>query len=128
MCPSVENPDLAHQQTGYSQSLTHPSPTECSSRQAIQARPDYSNRMVFPSRGFPGNMQQVAPEIDRPFCDKVQQQVGSICITSAGSPGLGSRHTQPAMGGPGSLCLSPQQPFWLKLWRSCRTPHAAESF
>ena len=97
--------------SGYSQSLTHPRLAEYSSRQAIQARPDYSNRMASPSIGLPGNMRQVAPATDRPFCDKVQQQAGSICVTSSGSRGLGSRRTQPAMGGPGSLCLFPNSHF-----------------
>ena len=50
-------------------------------------------------------MQQVAPASDRPFCNEVQQQTSLICVTSAGPPGLGSRCTQPAMGGSGSICL-----------------------
>ena len=40
VCPSVENPDLVYQQTGYAQSPTHSRPAECGSRQAILARPD----------------------------------------------------------------------------------------
>ena len=50
-------------------------------------------------------MQQVAPASDRPFCNKVQQQTGSICVASTGPPGLGSRCTQPAMGISGPICL-----------------------
>ena len=38
VCPSVENPDLVYQQTGYSQSPTHPRSAEHGSRQAIQTR------------------------------------------------------------------------------------------
>ena len=46
MCPSVENPDLVHQETGNSQSLTHPWLAERDSRQSIQTRSNHSNRMV----------------------------------------------------------------------------------
>ena len=62
--PSVENPDLMFQKTGYSQSSTHSKPAECGSRQAIQARPDHPDRVVFPFRGLPVNMQQVVPTLD----------------------------------------------------------------
>ena len=41
-------------------SPTHSRPADCGSRQAIQARPDHSNRVVSPSRGLPLNLQQVA--------------------------------------------------------------------
>ena len=34
VCPSVENPDLVLQKTGYSQSLTHSSLSECDRRQS----------------------------------------------------------------------------------------------
>ena len=101
----MENPDLVYKQAGYSQSPTHSRPAECGSRQAIQARPNHSNRMVSPSRGLPANMQQVAPTSNRPLCNEVQQQTSPVCVTSAGPPGLGSRCTQPAMGGSGPICL-----------------------
>ena len=42
-------------------SPTHSRPAESGSRQAIQARPDHSNRVVSPSRGLPLNLQQEAP-------------------------------------------------------------------
>ena len=68
--PSVENPDLVYQQTGFSQSPTHSRPAESGSRQAIQASPDNSNRVVPPSRGLPGNMQQVALTLNIPLCNE----------------------------------------------------------
>ena len=82
MCPCVENPDLVCQKTGYSQSPTYSRPAECGRRQAIQARPDHPNRVVSPSRGLPSNVQDVAVASDIPFCNKVQQQTGSMCVTS----------------------------------------------
>ena len=63
VCPSVENPDLVLQKTGYSKSPTH---------------------------ALTCNMQQVAPTSDRPLCYEVQQQTGSVCVTRSGPPGLGS--------------------------------------
>ena len=47
VCPSVENTDLVFQKTGDSQSLTYSRPAECGSRQAIQARPDHPDRVVW---------------------------------------------------------------------------------
>ena len=80
-----------------SDSQPHSRPTECGSRQAIQARPDHSNGVVSTSRGLPINMQQVALAPNRPICHHVQQQVASVCVT--GSPGHSSGCTQSAMGG-----------------------------
>ena len=105
VCPSLENLDLVYQTSSNSQSLTHSGPAERGGRQAIPFRPDHSNRMVPPSRGFPSYMQQVAPTSDRPICHKVQQQVTSVRVTSTGSPGSSSGCTQSPMGGSGRLCL-----------------------
>ena len=105
MRPTLENLDLVLQETSDSKGPTHPRPTECGGRQAIQTRPDHSDQMVPPSTGFSDNMQQVAPATDRPFCYEVQQQVASVYVTSAGSPGHCSRFTQSAMGGSGCICL-----------------------
>ena len=105
VCPSSENRDLVFQKIGYSQSPTHSRPVECGSRQAIQTRPDHSNRMGTPPGGLPSNMQKVAPASYRPVCNQVQQETGQICVTSAGHTGLGSRCTQPFMGGSGPTCL-----------------------
>ena len=105
VCPLVDNPEVVYHKTGYPQSPTHPRPAECGSRQAIKARPDHPDRVVSPSGGFSINMQQVAQASDRPICNEVQQQVSPICVTSSGSPGLGSGRNQPAMRGSGCLCL-----------------------
>ena len=105
LCPTVENLDLVYQKTSNSLSLTHPRPAKRGSRRAIQARPDYSNRVVSPSRGFSNNMQQVAPTPNRSFCHEVQQQVASVCVTGAGPSGHSSGYTQSAMGGSGCICL-----------------------
>ena len=75
VCPSVENSNLVYQQTGYPQSLTHPRSAERGSRQAIEARPDNSNRVVSPSRNLQGHMQQVAPTPNRPFCTRFNKLV-----------------------------------------------------
>ena len=105
VCPTMENLDLVHQTPGNSQSLTHSGPAERGSRQAILFRPDHSNRVVPPSRGFPSHMHQVAPTSDRSICHEVQQQVASVCVTSSGCPGSSSGCTQFPMGGSGHICL-----------------------
>ena len=50
-------------------------------------------------------MQQLASTSDRPICYKVQQQANPVCVTSTSSPGLGSGHSQPILGGSGPICL-----------------------
>ena len=61
-------------------------------------------------------MQQVAPAQNRLIWHEVQQQVAwpqlwmrSVCH------GRMWKHT-------------PSQPYWAKWWKSCRTPHARESY
>ena len=103
LCPTVENHNLVYQETGDSKSPTHTRPTECGSRQAIQTRPDHSNRVVSPSRGLPNNMQQVVLTSNRPICHEVQQQVTSVCFTGTRSPGYSSGCAQSAMGGSGRI-------------------------
>ena len=48
------------------------------SRQAIPVKPDHSDRVVSPSRGFSNYMQQVEQASSRPICHQVQQQVNSV--------------------------------------------------
>ena len=105
LCPTMKNLDLVYQTSSNSKSSTHSGPVERGSRQAISSRPDHSNRMVPPSRGFPNYMQQVTPTSDRSICHKVQQQVTSVCVASTRFPGSSSRCTQSPMGGSGRLCL-----------------------
>ena len=87
LCPTVENLDLVHQETGYSQSPTHSRLSECGSRQAIQTRPDHP------------------PASNRPICHEVQQQFASGCVSCTRSPGYSIGRTQSAMGGSGCICL-----------------------
>ena len=105
MCPSVENPDLVYQQTGNSQSSTHPRPAECDSRQAIQARSYHPDRVVPSPRGLPGHMLPVAPAPSGPVCHQVQQQTSTVCVSGSRPPGMGSGCTQSALGRSGSICL-----------------------
>ena len=105
LCPSVEDLDLVYQKSSHPQSLTHPGPAECGSRQAIQAGPDHPDGVVPPSRGFSNNMQEVAPAPDRPICHQVQQQTTSFCVAGTGSHGHCSGLPQSTMGRSGCLCL-----------------------
>ena len=105
VCPTVENPVLVHQETGNPQGTSHPRPAERDSRQAIQTWPDHSNRMVPSPRGVQSYMLPVAPATSGPVCHQVQQQTTTVCVTSSGSPGMGSGCTQPIMGNSGPICL-----------------------
>ena len=103
MCPSLEYSDLVFQETGDSKNRTHSRPSECVSRQAIQARSDHPDRMVSPSRHLPSNMIPVAPDSRGPACHQVQQQATKICFTGFRPPGLGN--TQTVLEGSESICL-----------------------
>ena len=96
VCPTVENPVLVHQETGNSQSTSHPRPAEHDSRQAIQAWPDHSNGMVPSSRGVPSYMLPVASASSGSFCHQIQQQTTTVCLTGPRPPGMGSGCTQHA--------------------------------
>ena len=105
VCPTVENTVLVHQATSNPQGTSHPRPIERDSRQAIQAWPDHSNRVVASSRSVQSDMQPVAPASGGSVCHQVQQQTASVCLTSPRPPGLGSGCAQPVLGGPGPIRL-----------------------
>ena len=105
VCPTVENLDLVFPATSDSKSSTHPRPSQCDSRQTIQAGSDHPNRVVPPSGGFSTNMQQVALASSRSLCHEIQPQVASVCLSSTGLPGCSSGCTYPAMGRSGCIRL-----------------------
>ena len=105
VCPTVENSVLVHQAASNPQGTSHPRPAERDSRQAIQAWPDHSNRVVTSSRSVPSCMFKVASATSGPVCHQVQQQTTTVCITGTRPPGLGSGCTQPLLGGPGPIPL-----------------------
>ena len=94
-----------HQETGNSQSISHPRPAERDSRQAIQAWPDHANGMVPSSRGVPSYMLPVASASSGSFCHQIQQQTTTVCLTSPRPPGMGSGCIQSVLGGSGPICL-----------------------
>ena len=69
------------------------------------SRPDHPDRVVSLSRGLPVDMHQVELDPTRSLCYEVQQQASSVCFTTSRYPGLGSRCTEPVLGGSGSTCL-----------------------
>ena len=105
VCPTVENSVLVHQAGSNPQGTSHPWPAERDSRQAIQAWPDHSNRVVTSSRSVPSCMFKVASATSGPVCHQVQQQTTTVCITGTRPPGLGSGCTRPLLGGPGPIRL-----------------------
>ena len=105
VCPTVENLDLVFPATSDSKSSTHPRPSQCDSRQTIQAGSDHPNRVVPPSGSFSTNMQPVALASNRSLCYEIQPQVASVCLSSTGLPGGSSGCTYPAMGRSGCIRL-----------------------
>ena len=79
-----------YQAAGNPQGTSHPRLGERDSRQAIQACPDHSNRVVTSFRSIPSYMLPMAPASSGPVCHQVQQQTTSVCVTGTRSPGLGS--------------------------------------
>ena len=101
----MENLDLVYQPPDNAKSPTHPRPSKCDSRQAIQTGSDHPNRVVPPSGSFSTNMQPMAPASNRSFCHEVQPQVTSVCLSSTGLPGCSSGCTYSAMGRSGCVRL-----------------------
>ena len=94
-----------YQAASNTQDTSHPQPAERDSRQAIQAWPDHSNRVVTSSRSVPSCMLKVASATSGSVCHQVQQQTATVCITCPRPPGLGSGCTQSLLGGPGPIRL-----------------------
>ena len=83
VCPTVENTVLVYQATSNTQGTSHPRPAERDSRQAIQAWPDHSNRVVTSSRSVPSCMLKVALATSGPVCHQVQQQTATFyCVNT----------------------------------------------
>ena len=105
MCTALEDPNLVQQEPSDSKGASHPRPVERGSRQAIQARADYSDRMVSASPSVRPYMQQVASTSNRSFCHQIQHQTPNVCVTGARSDGHCSGRTESVMGGSGRLCF-----------------------
>ena len=106
VCPTVENPVMVHQAAGNPQGTSHPRLAKHDSRQAIQAWPDRSNRVVTLSRSVPSYMLLVASVSSGLVCHQVQQQTPIVCVTGPRPTGMGSGCTQTFLGGPGPMRLS----------------------
>ena len=120
VCPPVENPDLMCQETGNPQSLTHPRPAECDSRQTIQTRNfnQTSSKQYAPS-GTNLKWTCLPP-------DSTTNYHGLCQWFQIPRPGQWMRSVSP--GKMWTHMPSHQQPSWAKWWRSCRTPHATGSY
>ena len=113
MCPPVDKPDLVCQETGNSQSSTHPRPAECDGRQTIQTR-------IVPFQWHQPQMDLFATR----FNNKLPQFASLVPETPR--PGWGMHSVCPRKIW--THMSSHQQPSWAKWWRSCRTTHATGSY
>ena len=82
VCPAMGNPVLVHQETGNSQSMSHPQPAERDSRQAIQTWPDHSIVMALHPEVFQAICSQwYQPQVDlfaTRFNNKLPQFVSPV--------------------------------------------------
>ena len=69
-----------------------------------QTKP-FGEHQDHPSGVLQGNVQQVAPTSNRPLVMWFNNRLAQFVSPVARPPGLGSRCTQPAMGGSGPICL-----------------------
>ena len=86
------------------QSRTHSRLAECGSRQAIQARPEHPEWSLLPEVFQSICSTWHRPQIDL-FATWFNNKLPLVCVTSTRPPGLGSGCNQPALGGPGCVCL-----------------------
>ena len=103
--PYCGNPVLVYQAANNPQGTSHPRPAERDSRQAIQAWPNHSNRVITLAKSVPSYMLPVASASSGHVCHHVLQQTSTVCLTGPRPPGLGSGCTQPVLGGPGPIRL-----------------------
>ena len=90
LCPPVEAsvlvPPQGHNPTGQ----THSRSLECDSRQTFQAQSSNPDRVVTLSTGVQSVVLQVGPASSGFVRNPVQSQTTQLCVTGAGSGGLGS--------------------------------------
>ena len=108
-------------------SPTHSRPAECGSGQAIQARPDHPNRVVSPSSGLPLNLEQVAPAQIDLFAMRFNNKL-PLFVSPVPDPLATAVDTLSMPWWDLKAYTFPPSAILGKWWRSCKTPHARESF
>ena len=104
------SPGLAHHSLLQSSKHTHKSQThsglpQCHSRQSLQERQNYSDRMVPSSSDIQSNLQSLAHTNGRHVCHQFESQATNLCITSPRCKCYEHRCIEHLLGGSGRLCL-----------------------
>ena len=110
LCPSLETPFLVPSQRNSSESQAHSGSTECHSRQALPTQSGDPDRVVPVPTGVQSLVFQLGPAADRSFCHQIQSQASQVCLSSSGFDSLGGGCSQPYMGQPERVRLSPSLP------------------
>ena len=110
LCPSLETPFLVPSQRNSSESQAHSGSTECHSRQAVPTQSGDPDRVVPVPTGVQSLVFQLGPAADRSFCHQIQSQASQVCLSSSGFDSLGGGCSQPYMGQPERVRLSPSLP------------------
>ena len=110
LCPPLETPFLVPPQRNSSESQAHSGSVECHSRQAVPAQSGDPDRVVPVPTGVQSLVFHLGPAADRSFCHQIQSQASQVCLSSSGLDSLGGGCSQPSMGQPECVRLSPSLP------------------
>ena len=110
LCPPLETPFLVPPQRNSSESQAHSGSVECHSRQAVPAQSGDPDRVVPVPTGVQSLVFQLGPAADRSFCHQIQSQASQVCLSCSGLDSLGGGCSQPSMGQPECVRLSPSLP------------------
>ena len=110
LCPPVETSVLVPSQGNSPEGKTHSGSLECDSRQTLQTQSSDPNRVVSQSAGIQSVVLQLGSTSGGLVCNPLQFQDSQVRVSGSGSESLGSRRSEPALGGSGGVCLSPDLP------------------
>ena len=127
LCPTMENLDLVYQETSDSKARHIPGRLNVVADKLSRLGQTIQTEWFLLPEVF-HSMQQVGPAQNRLIYHEVQQQVASVWVTGTRSPGHSSGCAQLTRVGSESIHLPPPSAILDKWWRSCKTPHARESF
>ena len=87
---SVGNPYMVSDQENPTENQAHSRQIQCHRRQPQSTKQNSSDRMVDLSDSPRSNFLDLGKTDVGPVCDSIQQQTTNVCVSSSGSPSLGS--------------------------------------
>ena len=110
LCPPLETSVLVPSQGNSPAGQTYSGSLECDSRQVLQTQSSDPNRVVSRSAGIQSVVLQLGSTLGGLVRHPLQFQDSQVRVSGAGSESLGSGRSESALGGSGSVCLSPSLP------------------